>query len=97
MKVLKWLTWLQWLGVVAAVLVVAWWAMVFHFVGQQTGESLSGYVACMVAPTADCNLLRGMAWLRGINPYEPLAFWWAASVAVIAWVTKRTVVKDVAQ
>lgn len=89
MRTVKWMTWLQWLGVVATVLVIAWWALVFHFVGQQTGEPLSANLACLFAPTADCNLLRGMAWLRGINPYEPLAFWWAASVAALAWTARR--------
>lgn len=86
----KWMTWLSWVGLATTALIIAWWAVVFHAVGQQTGESLFSYSACMVAPTADCNLLRGMAWLRGINPYEPLAFWWAASVTILAWAAKAS-------
>jgi hypothetical protein len=89
MKSLKCMTWLQWLGIAATALVIIWWAVVFHFLSKQTGDALSGYIPCMYAPTTDCNMLRGMAWLRGINPYEPLAFWWAASITALAWGAKQ--------
>jgi hypothetical protein len=85
MKELKWIKTVFYFSTAATVLVTLWWAAVFHFISKQTGESLLSYSACLLAPTADCNLLRGMAWLQGINPYEPIAFWLALSLAVFSW------------
>lgn len=84
-KLLKYLALVKWIGLAVTVLVVAWWAVLYYFVGQQTGEPMTANLVCMVFPSTDCNLLRGMAWLRGITPYEPFALWWAASVTALAW------------
>lgn len=84
MNTLRWMTWLKWLGCATTILVIAWWTVVFYYLSQQTGNTLLDYLSCLYAPTENCNMLRGMAWLRGINPYEPLAFWWAISVAGLA-------------
>lgn len=91
MNDIKWIKVTFWLGLLATILVVAWWGLVFHFVGQTTGESALAFIGCMVAPTAECNLLRGMAWLQGVNPYEPIAFWWALSITVFAGAADRSV------
>ena len=84
-KTMKGLALLKWLGLVITIGVIAWWVLIYYFVGQQTGEPMTANLVCMLVPTTDCNLLRGMAWLRGITPYEPLALWWAASVTAMAW------------
>ncbi len=90
MKTNKWINIVFWISATATVFVALWWAVVFYFVGQQTGEPLSNFALCLFAPTAECNLLRGMAWLQGINPYEPIAFLWMLSLAVFAWCVKRS-------
>ena len=90
MKDIKWIKIVFWLSAIATVLVMLWWATVFYFVGQQTGESMSNFAICLFAPTAECNLLRGMAWLQGINPYEPIAFLWTLSLTVFAWFANRS-------
>lgn len=89
MKKMNWLTVVQWVATAATVLVVLIWALIFNGVAGTTGESLLGYLPCLFAPTADCNMLRSMAWLQGINVFEPLAFWWFLSVAVVAGLARR--------
>lgn len=91
MNDIKWIKVTFWISAALTLLVAAWWGLVFHFVGQQTGEPVTAFAACMVAPTAECNLLRGMAWLQGINPYEPIAFWWALSMTVFAWAANKSI------
>lgn len=39
---------------------------------------------CLVLISDSCNFYRGMGWLQGLNPYEPLVFWWALSLAGVA-------------
>jgi hypothetical protein len=63
------------LGVVITAASAAWWGLVYHFVSQQNGESMWGSFPCMYSLSADCNFLRAMGWLRGMNPYEPMLFW----------------------
>lgn len=89
MKTLQWMTRLKWLGLAASILIIAWWALVFYFVSQQTGDSLVSFLPCLVAPTNDCNMLRSMAWMRGINPFEPLALWWSLTLTLLAGFSAR--------
>ena len=78
------------LGAVIMAVSAAWWGVVYHFVSQQNGESMWSSVACMVSLSADCNFLRAMGWLRGINPYEPMLFWTGVAVMVMSLLLKRS-------
>ena len=90
MKEIKWIKAVFWISAIATVLVALWWATVFYFVGQQTGEPITHFAICLFAPTAECNLLRGMAWLQGINPYEPIAFLWMLSLTIVTGCVNRS-------
>lgn len=90
MKATRWINVVFWVSVACTLLVTLWWAVVFYFVSEQTGEPLTSFAVCLFAPTAECNLLRGMAWLQGINPYEPVAFLWMLSMAIFAGFARRT-------
>lgn len=89
MKATRWINVVFWLSVAGTLLVTLWWAVVFYFVSQQTGEPLTSFTLCLFAPTPECNLLRGMAWLQGINPYEPVAFLWMLSMTIFAGFVRR--------
>ena len=78
------------LGAVTIALSAAWWGVVYHFVSAANGESMWGSVACMVSLSADCNFLRAMGWLRGINPYEPMLFWVGVTVLLMSVLLKRS-------
>lgn len=78
------------LGVVIVAVSAAWWGVVYHFVSQQNGESMWGSVACMYSLSAECNFLRAMGWLRGINPYEPMLFWAGVMVLLMSLLLKRS-------
>lgn len=71
-----------------------WWGVVYHFVSKQNGESMWASVECMASLSAECNFLRGMGWMRGINPYEPMLFWFGLGVLLIALVLKANFVKE---
>lgn len=90
MKEIKWVKAMLWISAIGTVVVSLWWAAVFYFVSNQTGEPMVSFALCLFAPTAECNLLRGMAWLQGINPYEPIAFLWMLSLTVFAWSVNRS-------
>lgn len=91
MKQNQWISVVFWISAIATVVVALWWGTVFYFVSQQTGEPIGNFALCLFAPTAECNLLRGMAWLQGINPYEPIAFLWMLSMTVFAGFARRAV------
>jgi hypothetical protein len=78
------------LGAFTMAVSAAWWGVVYHFVSQQNGESMWGSVACMYSLSAECNFLRAMGWLRGMNPYEPMLFWLGVSVLLMSLLLKRT-------
>jgi hypothetical protein len=78
------------LGVAIMAVSAAWWGVVYHFVSQQNGESMWGSVACMYSLSAECNFLRAMGWLRGINPYEPMLFWTGVAVLMVSLLLKRS-------
>ena len=67
------------LFVAAASLV--WGALVYSEIAKMSGESAGAYMHCVVLLSGSCNFYRGMGWMQGLNPYEPLVFWWAASLA----------------
>ena len=69
---------------------LAWGALVYTQVAKVSGEPSGAYMHCLVLISDSCNFYRGMGWLQGINPYEPLVFWWALSLCGIAvWIRKR--------
>lgn len=72
---MKRMSWEGWLGLLLLLLGLAWWGIVFYFVSEQAGEAMSGFVSCTVLPSEHCNFYRAMAWLKGINPYEPGIIW----------------------
>ena len=78
------------LGAVITAASAVWWGLVYHFVSQQNGESMWGSVACMYSLSAECNFLRAMGWLRGINPYEPMLFWTGVTVLLMSLLLKRS-------
>ena len=78
------------LGAVITAVSAVWWGLVYHFVSQQNGESMWGSVACMYSLSAECNFLRAMGWLRGINPYEPMLFWTGVTVLLMSLLLKRS-------
>ena len=82
------------LGAFLTTVSALWWGVVYHFVSKQNGESMWASVECMASLSAECNLLRGMAWMRGINPYEPMLFWFGLGVLVMAMVLKASFVKE---
>lgn len=82
------------IGAVLTALTVAWWGVVFTFVGKQTGESLMSSFHCLYSVGDSCNFLRGMAWMQGMTPYEPAVFWLALVVLGMAIVLKRAISKD---
>ena len=76
-------------AVLAAVASLAWGALVYSQVAKISGEPSGAYMHCLVLISDSCNFYRGMGWLQGINPYEPLVFWWALSLAWIAVLLRR--------
>ena len=91
MKDFKWIKITFYISAAATALALLWWGAVFHFIGQQTGDSLGSFALCLFAPTADCNMLRGMAWLNGINPYEPFAFLLALTLTFFSGCVLRSI------
>jgi hypothetical protein len=77
-------------AVLAAVASLVWGALVYSQVAKMSGEPSGAYMHCLVLISDSCNFYRGMGWLQGLNPYEPLVFWWALSlVGVAGWVRWR--------
>ncbi len=83
------------LGVAITATSAAWWGLVYHFVSQQNGESMWDSVACMVSLSAECNFLRAMGWLRGMNPYEPMLFWTGIAVLLVSLIARRSLLNEV--
>lgn len=90
MKTKKLLNIFTGLGVAIIALSAAWWGVVYHFVSAQNGESMWASLSCMTSLSADCNFLRAMGWLRGINPYEPLLFWIGVTVLLMSLLLKNS-------
>lgn len=82
------------LGALLTAVSAAWWGLVYYFVSQQNGESMWGSVACLYSLSAECNFLRAMAWLRGINPYEPMLFWTGITVLLMSVMLKSSLAKN---
>jgi len=77
------------LGAVVTAASAAWWGLVYHFVSQQNGENMWASLSCMYSLSVDCNFLRAMGWLRGINPYEPMLFWTGVTVLLMSIILRR--------
>lgn len=86
---MKNISWHFALGSVLLLGALIWWAVVFYFVSQQTGESMSSFVSCTVIAGEHCNFYRAMAWLQGINPYEPGMLW--AGLALLLAANRKPV------
>lgn len=82
------------LGVLISVISLAWWGAMYSFLAKQTGESLLDSVNCIYSMGGSCNFLRGMAWMRGMMPYEPALFWLALISLLMAFLLKRAIKKD---
>ena len=78
------------LGAVITAVSAAWWGLVYHFVSQQNSENMWDSVACMYSLSAECNFLRAMGWLRGVNPYEPLLFWLGVTILMMSLLIRRS-------
>lgn len=65
------------IGALCALLALAWWWLMYSAVAAQAGMSPAAFAECLLAPSALCNTYRGMAWLRGMPPYEPGVLWLA--------------------
>lgn len=76
------------IGLVLLVLGLFWWAVVFYFVAQQTGDSMTSFVSCTVVSGEHCNFYRAMAWLNGMNPYEPGVMWSGIALLTAAKLSK---------
>ena len=77
-------------ALLVAAVSLAWGALVYSQVAKISGEPTQAYMHCLVLVSDSCNFYRGMGWLQGLNPYEPLVFWWALSLGgTAAWVRKR--------
>ena len=72
------------LGAVLTLASALWWGVVYYFVSQQNSESMWSSLNCMYSLSQECNVLRAMGWLRGINPYEPLLFWLGLTVLAMS-------------
>ena len=78
------LTVLMYGAFVATVASLAWGALVYSQIATMSGEPAGAYMYCVVVLAESCNFYRGMGWLQGLNPYEPLVFWWAVSLGGVA-------------
>lgn len=67
-----------------------WWGVVYHFVSEQNGESMWDSISCLYSLSEECNFLRAMGWLRGVNAYEPMLFWLGVVVLIMALLLKRS-------
>jgi hypothetical protein len=82
------------IGALLTVLSFFWWALVYHFVSKQNGESMWSSVNCLYSIGTDCNFLRAMGWLRGVDPYEPLLFWMGLMMLLISRLVMSSLKKD---
>jgi len=85
------------LGALLTTVSALWWGVVYHFVSKMNDESMWASVNCMASLSAECNLLRAMGWMRGVNPYEPMLFWFGLVVLLMALVLKSSFVKEMKQ
>ncbi len=84
------LTILMYAAFAVAVASLAWGALVYSQIAKMSGEPAGAYMHCVVLVTESCNFYRGMGWMQGLNPHEPLVFWWALSLAGMAlWLRRR--------
>ncbi len=81
-------------GITLSVLSVAWWALVYTMVGEQTGEGLLSSFSCLVSVGPECNFMRGMAWLQGLPIYEPPVLWLSLALVVFALFVKKSAVRE---
>lgn len=77
-------------GITISVASSLWWGVVYYFVSKGNEESMWSSLNCLYSLSQECNFLRAMGWLRGINPYEPLLFWVGIGIVVTAWWVKRS-------
>ncbi|WP_145999241.1 hypothetical protein [Oceanicoccus sp. KOV_DT_Chl] len=49
---------------------------------------------CVYSIGADCNFLRAMGWLRGVDPYEPVLFWMGVTLLLMTLLLKRSMSKE---
>jgi len=86
------LTVLMYCGFAVAAASLAWGALVYSQIAKMSGEPAQAYMYCVALLSQSCNFYRGMGWMQGLNPYEPLVFWWALSLAGLAAFLRRRVV-----
>ncbi|MEH6549943.1 MAG: hypothetical protein V7711_13095 [Pseudomonadales bacterium] len=82
------------LGILLTVLCIAWWGVVYHFISEKSGETLMSTLTCLFSIGENCTFMRGMSWLQGVNPYEPVFFWLATSILLIALAMKKALRND---
>jgi len=82
------------LGCLLTLVSALWWGVVYHFVSKANGESMWASVECMASLSAECNLLRAMGWMRGVNPYEPMLFWLGLGILSMALLLKSNLDKE---
>jgi hypothetical protein len=82
-------------GALLTSLSALWWGVVYHFVSKMNNESMWDSLTCMGSLSAECNLLRAMGWMRGVNPYEPMLFWFGLTVLVMALLLKSSALKEI--
>lgn len=81
-------------GALITVVASIWWGAVYYFVGKINGESMWSSTHCLYSLATDCNLLRSMVWLRGMNGYEPLLFWLGLTLLLSSLLVKSTLQKE---
>lgn len=81
------------IGALVTLVSALWWGLVYHFVSQQNDESMWDSISCLYSLSESCNFLRGMGWLRGVNPYEPMLFWTGITVLLMSFLLRSSLGK----
>lgn len=76
-------------ALLVAIVSLAWGALVYSQIAKMSGEPTGIYMHCLALLSDSCNFYRGMGWMQGLNPYEPLVFWWALSLTCLAFLWRR--------
>lgn len=72
-----------------ALVSLVWGGLVYSQIASMSNEPSEAYLHCLVLMSGSCNFYRGMGWMQGLNPYEPLVFWWALSLAWLTFFWRR--------
>jgi len=74
---------------IVALVSLVWGALVYSQIAGMSGEPAETYLHCLLLISDACNFYRGMGWMQGLNPYEPLVFWWALSLACLTFFFRK--------